>query len=482
MTAKQEPTREEVALDHFDWHILSELLEAGQYERATELLHQAQLISEAANEAFLADILAAAHRICLACSQCQAEVVWLRQGYEVAEQREHELGQQLQAILDLVSKRSAPEARERRPGALAPPTVTGDLPARDMPESGERSGLLQRVQSLFGRRSSPQSPEQETPVASAEALTPSWAEEPEAATPSTEKLKTPLAHATEKPKDRAPPLPQKVETATSPLAEVPAIVEEEEEQCPPALVIYCLGPFRVYQNDQLITEWNSLKSQAILKYLVMHKGGPIVKDILMDVFWPDVDFKDTRRNLHQAIYSLRQTLRRGVPDLQPIQFKEDCYLLNPEMGIWLDFAEFEKHVQAGRRLAAAGQLAEAMVEYSIAEGLYQGDFLEDDLYEDWPDLQREHLRSLYLDIADQLSEHYVQQGEYTAAIALCQKILSKDNCYEEAYRRLMQCYLAQGQRHLAVRQYQTCTQALQEELDLTPSEETMALYRRITTG
>jgi len=44
----------------------------------------------------------------------------------------------------------------------------------------------------------------------------------------------------------------------------------------------------------------------------------------------------------------------------------------------------------------------------------------------------------------------------------------------------MQCYLGQGQRHLAVRQYQTCVEALREELDLTPAEETVALYRRIT--
>ncbi|MBE9508352.1 MAG: tetratricopeptide repeat protein [Chloroflexi bacterium] len=86
---------------------------------------------------------------------------------------------------------------------------------------------------------------------------------------------------------------------------------------------------------------------------------------------------------------------------------------------------------------------------------------------------------MYLDIADRLSEYYVGQGEYTAAIALCRKILARDNCREEAHCRLMRCYLAQGQRHLAVRQYQTCVEALKEELDLAPSEETVALYRRI---
>jgi two-component SAPR family response regulator len=257
----------------------------------------------------------------------------------------------------------------------------------------------------------------------------------------TEEAEVPTISPSQKAEELATTRAEKIETPA------PSSVEKEkEEQALPSPVVYCLGPFRVYQNDQLITEWNSLKGQSIFKYLVTHKGRPIAKDILMDVFWPDAEPGDTRRNLHQAIYSLRQTLRRGVPDLKPIQFRRDCYLFNPEMVLWLDFEEFEKHVLAGQRLAAAGQLAEAMAEYSIAEGLYQGDFLEEDLYEDWPSVKREHLRSLYLDIVDLLSEHYVQQGEYAAAIALCQKILAKDNCYEAAYRRLMQCYLAQGQR------------------------------------
>jgi DNA-binding SARP family transcriptional activator len=148
--------------------------------------------------------------------------------------------------------------------------------------------------------------------------------------------------------------------------------------------------------------------------------------------------------------------------------------------IWLDFEEFEAHVQAARRLEAAGQVPEAMAQHGIAESLYTGDFLQEDLYEDWPSVQREHLRSAYLDSADHLSQAYLDRGEYAAAITLCQKILSLDRCYEEAHRRLMHCYAAQGQRHLAVHQYQTCVQAMREELDLEPSQETQALYRRVT--
>ncbi len=251
---------------------------------------------------------------------------------------------------------------------------------------------------------------------------------------------------------------------------------EQGDSSAPSLVIYCLGPFRVYQNDQFITSWSGLKGLSILKYLIACEGKPVAKEILMDIFWPDMDIESTRRNLHQAIYSLRQTLRHGLPNFQHILFRNDHYELNPEMELWIDFVEFEHHVKAGKRHEVDGDIVSAMAEYGIAEGLYQGDFLSEDLYETWLLAQAERLRTTYLEAADRLSAYYQQREEHTATIAICQKILAHDNCYETAHRRLMESYLAYGQRHLAIRQYETCFNALAKELDLRPSEETVKLY------
>jgi DNA-binding SARP family transcriptional activator len=424
-------------------HTAGEFLAAGQYEQVAELLHEAQVASEQAGDAILAHTLEAARRICLACNQCRAEAEWHRQAYEGAGQREHELKQQLHTILDLINGRELSETQVP-PSAVS--TADPNQPAHGTSKSVGRPNLWQRLQGLLGRKPPSQSFERESSVASDEALTPFS--------------------------------PDKIESLTVLSVEK----SKQKEQAPPSLVVYCLGPFRVYQNDQLVTGWDSLKARSILKYLVAHQGTLVVRDILMDVFWPDANPEAARRNLHQAVYSLRQVLRQDHPGFQHIKFEDSCYLLNPEMDVWVDSEEFEKHVRAGQRLEAAGQLSEAVAEYGIAEGLYQGDFLEEDLYEDWPRGQREQMRNMYLNAVDRLSEYYVGQTEYTTAIALCRKVLAQDNCYEEAYRRLMQCYLAQGQRHLAVRQYQTCVEALREELDLAPAEETVTLYQRITAA
>lgn len=258
-------------------------------------------------------------------------------------------------------------------------------------------------------------------------------------------------------------------------------VSAPKQQGPPSLAVYCLGQFQVYQDERLVENWLSRKALSLFKYLILEHPVPVVKEILMDRFWPDSDLEAARRNLHQAIYALRQILRGEQQEFHHIFFKNDCYSLNPNLETWIDFREFEKCMNTGRRLDQGGLLDKAIEQYGTAEGLYQGDFLEEDLYEDWPILQREQLRHSYLSLVDRLSELYLQNSQYTSVIHLCHKVLAKDRCYEAAHRRLMQGYLALGQRHLAVRQYQTCIRALREDLGIQPSRETIDLYHRIAS-
>jgi DNA-binding SARP family transcriptional activator len=248
------------------------------------------------------------------------------------------------------------------------------------------------------------------------------------------------------------------------------------------LVVYCLGSFRVYQDDQVITDWPSGKGKCIFKYMIANRGRPIPKDVLMDLFWPGAGPDAARNNLNVAIFGLRQALRVARPDFSHIPYRDDHYLLNPSMALWVDVEEFLVHYEAGRNLERKGKASKAMKEYEVAEGLYQGDFLEEDLYEDWPMLQREALKDSYLVILDRLSRYYLERQRHTTCIRLCQKILAKDNCREEAHQRLMRCYSRQGQPYLALRQYHRCVEMLKKELDVPPTDETAALYERIHGG
>jgi DNA-binding SARP family transcriptional activator len=439
------------------FHQLQSFLADNQYEQTAQLLEIATQDFQREGDIGRATVLNAATQICLTCERLRQELVDHEQTRQALVEQEEMMKQQLESLLQIAD-------------VLEEKTAVTNGHHSPQPEPATL-GMWQRWQRwLKGPTDGPAeaSPQNGTnhPYTTNAPLTPI------ASNGHLETLASSLIDSTAV-NGKLADYPS---LNTILIAEPPAA---EEEKLSPDLTIYSLGTFRVYQKDKLVHEWNGLKGLMILKYLVANQGKPIPKDILMDVFWPDVEPEAARRNLHQAVYSLRQTLKIRQPDCQHILHENDCYLFNPELTIWVDYKEFEKQVRLGQKLEAEGQMKAAAAAYSIAEELYEGDFLNEDLYEEWLGPERGRLRNIYLNITDRLSEYYLEKAEYTIAIALCQKLLVQDNCNEEAYRRLMRCYTAQGQRHLAIRCFQTCQEILKSELDLPPAPETIALFEQL---
>jgi len=248
-----------------------------------------------------------------------------------------------------------------------------------------------------------------------------------------------------------------------------------------SLLVYCLGQFRVYKNDQLIDKWPGNKCKQVLKYLVVHRDIPVNQEILMEEFWPGMDAKGARRNLYQAVYNLRQALQidEGEENASYVLTEDNHYRLNPKLEIWVDSEAFNSYYQNALSLLGAGHQKQAIQELEAAENLYQGEFLAEDRYEDWPLVHRENLKNAYLDTLGQLSQHFYTGGQFAMSIYYCHKILAEDKCREDVHRRVMLCYLNLDQPHLALRQYHTCVEALQEELDVPPMQATKELFKQI---
>jgi DNA-binding SARP family transcriptional activator len=246
-----------------------------------------------------------------------------------------------------------------------------------------------------------------------------------------------------------------------------------------SLLVYCLGSFRVYKDDQLIEKWPGNKCKQILKYMVVHRNAPVNQEVLMELFWPGMGLKGARRNLYQAIYNLRQALQDEGEDYPYVLTEGNRYSLNPEIDLWVDSEAFDLHYQNAQALIISGRREDAAHEFQVAEDLYSGEFLAEDRYEDWPLVHRENLKNAYLDALDQLSQHFYADEQFAACIHYCRKILAEDNCREDAHRRVMLCYINLNQPHLALRQYHTCVEALRDELDVPPMPATEELYQQI---
>jgi len=248
------------------------------------------------------------------------------------------------------------------------------------------------------------------------------------------------------------------------------------------LKVRCLGRFELYCDYGQVERWQSTKAKSVFQCLMTRPREPIVKDVLMETLWPDSNPQVASNNLKAAIHSLRRTLENlfGRKDKFPyILFLQGNYRLNPDIELWVDVEEFENQVIAGRHFEKEGKLAEAIREYQLAESLYRGDYLEDEPYEEWTLLRREALKDTYLIILGKLADYCIETADYDGSIIYCHKILVKDPCREDAYRRLMCCYSRLGQRNRAVHWYEMCRQTIQAEVDAPPDVQTTALYHKL---
>lgn len=247
------------------------------------------------------------------------------------------------------------------------------------------------------------------------------------------------------------------------------------------LDVHFLGVFRVHRDGELIDCLSKSRAKQLLKYLILNRTKLIPKELLMDRFWPNYDQNSARNNLNVAVYCLRQTLKSEHSNYAHVLFQDNYYFLNPNLQITVDTEVFECHVKKAEHLEAQHKMLEAIEEYKCAEAIYEGEFLAEDIYEDWSLRLREHYKLMYVKVLGKLSDFYYQQSALEACIAVNRKITLVEIADEQAHRRLMECFVRLDQRHFAMRQYHICRAALAKELELKPSKETVALYETIKT-
>ena len=255
-------------------------------------------------------------------------------------------------------------------------------------------------------------------------------------------------------------------------------VPRAEVHAPPQLAVHLLGSLYVALHDVAVEDWPSARCRSLFGYLVIHRQPWPAREVLMEAFWPGSSPEASRNSLNVAIHGLRRTLRT-ITDLPVVIHEGGSYRINQELSLWLDVDEFSRRVESGRRFEEAGDVERAKRDYELAGGLYRGDFMADDPYEEWTALTRERLRLAHLDALGRLSNLYFKAGHYTACASLCQRILERDPCREDAHRRLMRCYSKQGQPHLALMQYRMCERALADELGVEADPATMELHQQI---
>jgi len=239
------------------------------------------------------------------------------------------------------------------------------------------------------------------------------------------------------------------------------------------------GKLSVQRDERSVTGLDASKEQELLCYLLIHRDRSHPREALASLLWGETSTEKSRKYLRQALWRLHAALQPGTFTGQQLLLVEHDWVQLPlRSELWLDVAVLEQAFNTtqgvpGEQLdrPSAEMLKEAIE-------LYKGDLLEG-WYQDWCLFERERLQNMYLSMLNKLISYSQEHCEYEAGQIYGSTILRYDRASERTYRQLMNLQYMAGDRTGALRQYERCVTALDEELGVKPERRTTALYEQI---
>jgi len=226
-----------------------------------------------------------------------------------------------------------------------------------------------------------------------------------------------------------------------------------------------LGAFRVFRDGTPVpaSGWQSKKARTLLKILVARRGRATTRDFLMDTLWPDEDPKRLANRLSVALATVRSVLdpAKRHPPGYFLAGDKDAVRLNLA-NLPVDVEAFMALAEQGLALDRDGQGQEALSRLREAEAAYAGDFLEEDLYEDWAAALREEARSAYVSVARALARRAAAAADHDSAARYHLRILDKDGWDEGAHLGLVEALEHAGRHGEARRQYRAYAARMEE--------------------
>ncbi len=237
-----------------------------------------------------------------------------------------------------------------------------------------------------------------------------------------------------------------------------------------------------------LTNWSSeiqltRENQGLLAYLLLQRHKVHSREFLADLFWGEHSQQKARGSLNTAIWKLKKAIEpEGIPTGTYLKNSPPAEVgFNQDSKYWLDAEIFEQGINKILILPVQTVTEAQLLDLNKVLELYKGDLLEG-VYSDWAVRERERLRALFLKSLIYLLQFYGFHGVYEKAIAYGQQVLNLDPLREEIHRELIRLYDQNGERSLAVRQYEFCRSILAKELGISPLEDTQRLYAQIVRG
>ncbi len=199
------------------------------------------------------------------------------------------------------------------------------------------------------------------------------------------------------------------------------------------------------------------KALALLGYLAANPTAQ-PRERILGLLWGESAEEAARKNLRNTLWTIRKELGEDA-----VVARADRLALGGHVG------------------SDTLRLATPLDDPAALLALYRGPFLDGlslldaPEFELWLSAARESYAQVFFARVADASASLARRGAWAEAAALARGALLHDPLNEALYRALMTALAQQGQRAEALRQYETLKSALQSELGVDPSPETIAL-------
>jgi two-component SAPR family response regulator len=222
--------------------------------------------------------------------------------------------------------------------------------------------------------------------------------------------------------------------------------------------------------------WRTTKTEELFAYLLQHRTEIVYREKIIDMLWPEADYKKATAHLYTLIYQLRKTLKQSNIDVRICKISgKEGYVLEPQ-NVRIDTDVWEMGI---RELGSVEQHNYA--EHHSLIDQYSGDYLG--VYDYiWAESERQRLRTIWLHHAMQVAKFYTRNNMLAEAVTVYQRIVQLQPYSEEGNLGLMKIYDRMGQPSLVVMQFRTLQQMLKEELGIGLSENVRSWYEIWVAG
>lgn len=211
--------------------------------------------------------------------------------------------------------------------------------------------------------------------------------------------------------------------------------------------------------DQTEILFKYQKAEAVFYYIAYYKSVQRTK--IMNLFWPEMDETNGRKNLRNALYAIRQAF--GTEVISNVGQRQ----VSIHEAITLNMDWDSENV-----------LNDGIIQSSqvFLDGFY---IKEAPDFETWVETERERLRELRVQALEERMAQDLESGQDPEHA--CKQLLMLEPYHEEAVRILMSHYAELGQIGKGMEVYSHLERVLDDELALKPEPKTTALFNEIVS-